>query len=847
MEQPGQSLHYAAFISYRHSERDDPLAEALHRQLETFVFPSGAIRKKEAKKKFGRVFRDKDELPLAGDLPQTLQMALAQSEWLICLLCDDYFESLYCVNELKYFASLHGISRIIPVISAGRASDILPKFLTALDGFEKPNVESGIPFEPLAMEIGGESRKERLKNLEKEKLRLFARMLGVNYDDLFRRFHRRRVRVVAAASAAAVAVVSAFALFALYSAVQIEKERAEAVKNEMQLLISRSLSDSDSGNKLEAAQKALDAYARYTNLYPSGDLLVREQISQALSAAAYSQPYQSVQNIHNDNRLLHGLCFSPDDRYILGITGGGVALIDAVSGAVVSESTHGGTVNAAEFSPSGKYYLAAEYMTDRVEVYAADPPVQPVADCVYATSQVEELVGASFISDDTILLSSSKGKLVEWNFVSGFFNVVAEGEILQGTIPTGGAVVSPNGKLAVCPLDFPSDTLPVIDIRTGERLTYEMPVRLAGDAFAFSDDGGLLAGAFVDTVVIWDTATLNILLTRKIDGIWISGLLFSPDGKTIAVMSAENVTLIASDDGKMLRTLGEADLQTGLVLFGAVFSPDGKEIFIFGNCAEVYDVESGRLIDEMNGQMALSGAYSHDGKRFVVVTRQGSAGLCSTFDSATAFEVDGGVELYAYPRWFELEKQPALLIRTHVFDSSVYIAMQEYLINGPSGEYIAAVYPDGFVEVWSTAGEDGRPSYLLREHYGIIMQARMTEDYLLTAGYDGRIMVFDLKQGVVRHFISVGERIPRFEVNMAGDMLIALTESGITAKVYDLHSGKQIYELRAETGDSIADIGFTADGKNAVIVMKSGRALAGGLLQDFDALLARARELAGVR
>ena len=54
---------YDAFISYRHSDLDQFVAENLHKQMETFKLPKSLIKKNIASRtKIERVFRDKEEL-----------------------------------------------------------------------------------------------------------------------------------------------------------------------------------------------------------------------------------------------------------------------------------------------------------------------------------------------------------------------------------------------------------------------------------------------------------------------------------------------------------------------------------------------------------------------------------------------------------------------------------------------------------------------------------------------------------------------------------------------------------------------------------------------------------------
>ena len=70
-----QEFQYTAFISYRHVEPDEVIAQKLHTMIETFGIPSD-IRKSSGRRKMGRVFRDKEELPLSTDLGADIRAAL---------------------------------------------------------------------------------------------------------------------------------------------------------------------------------------------------------------------------------------------------------------------------------------------------------------------------------------------------------------------------------------------------------------------------------------------------------------------------------------------------------------------------------------------------------------------------------------------------------------------------------------------------------------------------------------------------------------------------------------------------------------------------------------------------
>ena len=74
---------YVAFISYSHA--DSKVGCWLHRGIENYRVPKRLQREHGAPKRLRPVFRDRDELPAGGDLPQRLRAALERSDRLIVL------------------------------------------------------------------------------------------------------------------------------------------------------------------------------------------------------------------------------------------------------------------------------------------------------------------------------------------------------------------------------------------------------------------------------------------------------------------------------------------------------------------------------------------------------------------------------------------------------------------------------------------------------------------------------------------------------------------------------------------------------------------------------------------
>ncbi len=279
-------FHYDAFISYRHTELDKFVAENLHKKLEDFRMPSVVAKKRVGlKNKIERVFRDKEELPLTSDLNDPIMNALHNSEWLIVICSPRLRESLWCKKEIETFVSLHGREHLLAVLIEGEPSESFPDEL--LFKMEKKTLPDGsveevkIPVEPLAADVRGKSKKEILKAMDTEVLRILAAMFGVNYDDLRQR-HReqQQKRIMRWVIAGGIACLL-FGLFCAGVAIEMHRqngiiqalsdrnyEQQETLKYEQALNLaiqSRNYMEDDEREK--AVQTAVIALTTYEDIF----------------------------------------------------------------------------------------------------------------------------------------------------------------------------------------------------------------------------------------------------------------------------------------------------------------------------------------------------------------------------------------------------------------------------------------------------------------------------------------------------------------------------------------------------------------------------------------------------
>ncbi|HEX6376191.1 MAG TPA: toll/interleukin-1 receptor domain-containing protein [Allosphingosinicella sp.] len=212
----GEAGGYVAFISYSH--KDAAIGRWLHRRLEAYRLPR---RLAGSEGEDGRVpdrltpiFRDREELPAAGDLSEKVRAALAASRNLIVVCSPHSAASPWVAKEIATFRELHPDRPILAAIVAGDPQQCFPP----------PLREGGA--EPLAADLRPEGDGRRLGLLK-----LVAGLAGIGLDALVQRDAQRRVRRVTYVTAAAVAAMLVMALLtaiALNARADAQRQRAEA-------------------------------------------------------------------------------------------------------------------------------------------------------------------------------------------------------------------------------------------------------------------------------------------------------------------------------------------------------------------------------------------------------------------------------------------------------------------------------------------------------------------------------------------------------------------------------------------------------------------------------------------
>ena len=310
---------YDAFISYRHCDLDKFVAENLHKVLETYELP------KNIKEKLGingrtikRVFRDQDELPLSSNLEDPIVDALNQSKYLIVICSPRLKDSLWCKKEIQTFKKLRGRKNIFCVLIEGEPVDSFPEEVCydevlTKDKNGKTKLEKK-PVEPLAADVRGENKKEVLKKIKEEKLRLIAPMYNLDYDDLKQRHKLRKMHQVIVTSTCVAAFCLLFAVYSTFMFLKINSQQKKLKLNQALNLSKESASKLNKDSRTAAIKKAYSALTKYNGFKMPYTADAEYALSEALGVYDIGTTFKATAEMKTEG-VVDYIKVSPNQKY----------------------------------------------------------------------------------------------------------------------------------------------------------------------------------------------------------------------------------------------------------------------------------------------------------------------------------------------------------------------------------------------------------------------------------------------------------------------------------------------------------------------------------------------------
>ena len=233
---------YIAYISYRHSPLDMKAAKQVQKKIENYKIPK-EFQEHFGGKRFGRVFRDQDELPSTASLSDSIRDAIDRSKFLVVICTPELPKSKWCEEEIRYFLETHDRSRLLAVLVDGKPEQSFsPYMLYDFDEEGKPIAD----YEPLAVNIDGPNHTINSQVFNKEITRLYATFLGCPFDSLWQREKRARLKRLLGASAVTIAILGIFLGVVLNRNARIREQniKIEDQNRKLQSRLSTSLVDS---------------------------------------------------------------------------------------------------------------------------------------------------------------------------------------------------------------------------------------------------------------------------------------------------------------------------------------------------------------------------------------------------------------------------------------------------------------------------------------------------------------------------------------------------------------------------------------------------------------------------
>jgi WD40 repeat protein len=808
-------IRYDAFISYRHKDLDAAVARQLHRQLETYRIPA-YIRQKTGKRKMGKLFRDRDELPLMADLGEGIRQALEQSDWLIVVCTPDLPLSKWCVAEIDYFIEMGRRERILTVLASGEPEESFPEQLRFVS-------EGGVTVErePLAADVRAGTLSGTLKKIRREKLRLLAPMLGVGYDDLRRRQRERRMRVVAGVSAAAAAVSIGAAAYVLRQNQRLDEQRRIAQENAQWAVQEKNgalVSQSKflaglSHERLEAGDPVMAALLALEALPESSSTPDRPLVDEAVSALRTA----AASRHEMDFMLTSGVQTLYDQGY--------------------------------EYFENEDILMVSRARTTELFSGSTGMPVAtlPAGQAAYCPQRSLLAINGAFYSLD------------------GFAHVAGgEQEFLgsnQAFTPDGAYFVAWRVRALF------ENQVTVFDPQTGEEVFRLTDADLFSPQEAGSQDAGLYSLAFspdgrymaysifrapegARAIRILDMRSFEVVHELG-DASWYAALLFSPDGTQLCVRGEGDdfAEVWDVESGERLYRFYEHEGDGGYPYNNtAHYSPDGRVLLwrTYDDRLWLFDAKTGEeLPDPLEGETAAWFSFTADGKLAVRVGDDSS--LIRFYDLETgdiySMTLSG---LRKDPLSAGLHDFPALKLYGDCVvayaDSGVYQIWKRRqnsditpLVRhtdrerrqkafSRDGERFAVETPQGLM----LFTKDGAP------HGALVCEQGHTyahssvfwspdDSQLLCAGADGHVCLWDAASGKRLLYLESEYTSSPFEPQVAVSpdwSRFAIDGSSHVAGVYTLPGGEFAYDFEHLGGEVMklyGDACFTADGTRLLV------------------------------
>ncbi|MCE2402328.1 sigma-70 family RNA polymerase sigma factor [Candidatus Poribacteria bacterium] len=521
-----------------------------------------------------------------------------------------------------------------------------------------------------------------------------------------------------------------------------------------------------------------------------------------------------------DTSDVYYLAFSPDGRILAsGNLDGTITLHDRITGEQKTLIGHNGEyITCIAFSPDGKILISSN-REGTIRLWDAI-----TGEAKYTLMHVTGHNFSFTPDNDTIVVVDNKISL--WNSDTGEHKKTFA---MHPDCAAVGAAFSPNGITVA--VGSVNGTVYLYDLNTGELKMILSEHKDHVIHLAFSPDGKILATTSYEdeTICLWDvhTGTHRRIRTEHPRSAGRGGLVFSPDGKTIASGGGDGTIRFwdtHTGDAKNIFTGHSQEVRS------VAFNPNGDYI-ASGDASGIirlWDADTRQPVrtfnEPKNGQ--IESAYS------IVFSPNGKTLFCGTDDDIHLWDAHTGEHKLMFTGHTGFVKHITLssdgnilasedgdtihLWDAHTGEHKKTLIGHKKLINSigfsPDGKILASGSNDETIRLWDVA--TGRNKMVLTEHNDWVEGLAFSPDgkTLASGGNDGIIHLWDIDTWKTKITINGHTFLMCLAFSPDGKILASGCGDG-TIQLWDAHTYEHKKTLTGHIGrvDSIA---FSPDGKS---------------------------------
>lgn len=337
---------------------------------------------------------------------------------------------------------------------------------------------------------------------------------------------------------------------------------------------------------------------------------------------------EKIHSLVGHTAAVNDVEFSPDGRYILSGGADAALLWDAETGELLQAfADHLSAVRLVLFSPDSQFAYTGSW-DGTARMWTTSSPAQRY---VFAEHSAKLNVIAISPDGSYALTGGDDSTAYLWELETGESQL----EMSFDSTVTG-AAFSPDSQWML--VGSADGIVSLWDVSSRQQLhRFELDNPMSYNTLAFSPDGKYIGASAFNEMLLWDTATFE--LVHRMDGHtnWISTIAFSPDSQYVLTGSKDTTAVLWNVETGQAQFVFR-DSPQGLEI--VAFSPDGRYAATGGLSTEayLYDLSTGSLVQTLVGHTntVLRIAFHPDGKHIVTGSYDGTARV---WDMETGEEV----------------------------------------------------------------------------------------------------------------------------------------------------------------------------------------------------------------